>query len=149
MDMDQLSARTAGPSAKNPVAQLWPAVSEDAQLRDVVEHDVGEEDDDEDESDLVDAFFEGQIDVTANHALDEQEEDHAAIENGERHQVEDSKIDADGGHRLELCLPAWRFRCHPVCCAIPIGPESVLTDMWFVKSRLSTFKISRELSLLI
>ena len=68
------------------------------QLGYVVEHDEDEEQHDHDEGYLVHAFLQLLIEVAAERAFDEQEKDGAAIENGEREQVQDAEVEADHGH---------------------------------------------------
>src|SRR5271166_824506 len=88
-------------------------LGEDRQLADVAEDDVGGKEQDEHKGGLVDALLEDRIDVAAQEAFDEQEEDHAAVEDGEGKQVEDAEIEADGGHQLDHVLPPVALRGFP------------------------------------
>ncbi len=67
---------------------------EEVEFGQVVEDDHDGEDQDADEGYLVDAFFELLIEVTAEDGLDQEEEDHAAVENWDRQEVEDAEVQA-------------------------------------------------------
>ena len=65
------------------------------ELGDVVEEDEEGKEDDADEGHLVDDFLELLVDVAAHDAFDDEEEDHAAVEQGEGHEVEDAELEGD------------------------------------------------------
>src|SRR6266852_8497609 len=50
---------------------------------------------------LVDAFFDAQADVAPHEAFDEEEQDDAAIENGNGQQVKDAEVEANPGRQFE------------------------------------------------
>src|SRR6185312_6747782 len=64
------------------VVDLGLHFTEEGKLRNVIEDDEDGKDDDADESNLVDALFELLIDVASNDAFNDEEKNHAAIENG-------------------------------------------------------------------
>ena len=67
----------------------------DGNLDDVVVDDHDGEEDQEDEGGLVDAFFDVQADVAAHQAFDEEQEDYAAVHDGDGQEVEDAEVEAD------------------------------------------------------
>src|ERR1035438_10233430 len=69
-------------------------VREDRQLGHVVEDDEGEEGHDQHKCGLVDALLHNHADVAADRALDEQQQNHAAVENWEGQQVENAEVEA-------------------------------------------------------
>ena len=71
------------------------------ELGDVVEEDEEGEQDDADEGYLVDDFLELLIDVAAHDAFNDEEEDHAAVEQGEGHQVEDAEVERDHADEVQ------------------------------------------------
>jgi hypothetical protein len=71
------------------------------ELGDVVEEDEEGEEDDADEGYLVDDFLELLVDVTAHDAFDDEEEDHASVEQREGHQVEDAEVERDDADQVE------------------------------------------------
>src|ERR1700735_1163277 len=71
------------------------------ELGDVVEDYEEGEEDDADEGYLVDDFLELLIDVPAHDAFYDEEEDHAAVEQGEGHQVEDAEVEGDDADQVE------------------------------------------------
>ncbi len=73
----------------------------EVQLGDVVEDYEEGEQDDADEGYLVDDFLELLIDIAAHDAFYEEEEDHAAVEQGEGHQVEDAEVEGDDADQVE------------------------------------------------
>ena len=81
-------------------------VGEEGQLGDVVEDDHGGEQDDADERHLVDALFNRHGKVAAEGALDQQQEDHATVEDGEGQQVEHAQVDGDHGHGADQGHPS-------------------------------------------
>lgn len=80
---------------------------EDREFGDVVVDDESGEEDDADEGNLVDAFLELLVDVSAQDAFDDEKENHAAVQNGDRHEIEDAQVDADVGHQADDGCPAW------------------------------------------
>src|ERR1035441_2785316 len=83
---------------------------EDRQLAYVVEDYEGEEGDDDYKCCLVDALLHHDVDFAANHALDQQKHDHAAVKNGKRHQVEYAQVEADLRGELEFREPSLHLR---------------------------------------
>ena len=81
-------------------------VVEDGELGDVVEDDHGGEDEEADEGDLIDALLDLLVEVAAHGGLDEEEEDHAAVEDGDGEQVEDAEVEGDVGHEADEGHPA-------------------------------------------
>lgn len=79
-------------------------------LADVAEDDEEGEQDDADEGHLVDDFFELLIDVATHDAFDDEEEDHAAVEQGEGHKVEDAKVERDDADEVKK-RPDAHLRC--------------------------------------
>src|ERR1019366_491857 len=82
---------------------------EDRQLGYVVEDDESEEHQNQDESGLIDTLLDHHVDVVAKDALDEQEQDHSAIEDWEWEQVENAEVEADGGSKAKLGEPAFHL----------------------------------------
>ncbi len=64
------------------------------------------EEEDADEGDLVDALLDGHGEVAAEDAFDDEQEDHAAVEDGEGQQVEHAEVDGDVGDGLDERHPA-------------------------------------------
>ena len=83
---------------------------EDRQLGHVVEDDEGEEGDQHHKRRLVDALLDVDADVAANHALNQQQKNQPAIENRERHQVQDAEVEADFAGQSELRHPSLHLR---------------------------------------
>ena len=81
-------------------------------------------------------------DVVAHHALDQQQQNHSAVENGKRQQVQDAQVQADGRRPGRTWATSPHLRRLPAMRAIPTGPESCDTETWCVNSRLSTSTIS-------
>src|SRR5579862_6633711 len=69
--------------------------------RDVIVHDVCKQEQKEDEADLDDALFNHQADVPPQRPFDREQQDLAAIQNGNREQVEDAQIDTDESHEQD------------------------------------------------
>jgi len=67
----------------------------------VVIHDVGEEDQEEDEANLDEAFLEGEAEIAAADAFEGEEEDVASVEDGNGEKIQDAEIDADEGHERD------------------------------------------------
>src|SRR5580692_460091 len=88
-------------------------------LRQVVVDHHHREQHEEDERCLVDSFFNLQADVAAHDAFDEQQQDYAAIEDGNRQQVEDAKIQADRGGQRHKGSPAFFRGCFSCGAANP------------------------------
>jgi len=85
-------------------------VVKDGELGYVVEDDEGEERDENDKGGLVDSLFDVDFNISADDALDDEQQNEAAVEDGERHEVEDAEVKADGGGDVELGEPAGHFR---------------------------------------
>src|SRR6185437_13300631 len=85
---------------------LWLQFGEEGKLGDVVEDDESGEDQETDERDLVNALFELLIDVTADDAFNDKEEDHAAVQDGDGQKIEDAQIERDVGHQADEGHPA-------------------------------------------
>src|SRR5215469_4816288 len=56
---------------------------------------------------LVDALFDLQADVAPHQALNQQQQNHAAVEDRDRQQVKDAKVQADTGRQTEQGCPAF------------------------------------------
>ena len=108
---------------------------EEGEFGDVVEDDHDGEDEDADEGYLVDALFDLLIDVAAHDGLDEQEEDHSAVEDGEGQQVHDAEVDADVGHGADDGHPAGHLDGLVDTWPMPMGPESERTEIWRANMR--------------
>src|SRR5438270_6794143 len=67
----------------------------DGRPRDVVKDDHGRKKDNEYESDLTNALFDLTLDVATKSALDKEQQDQTAVQDGNRQQVEDAQIEAD------------------------------------------------------
>jgi hypothetical protein len=67
----------------------------------VVVHDVGEQDQEEDEAYLDEAFLEGEAEVAAAKAFEREEENVASVEDGNGKKIEDAEVDADEGHQRD------------------------------------------------
>src|SRR5580704_14091352 len=81
-------------------------------LDQVVEDDHGGKQHQENKCRLIDPLFDVHADVAAHKALDQQEQDYSAVEDGNRQQVEDAEIQADGrsqAHERSPALAARRF----------------------------------------
>ena len=95
------AARAGPPRAYRPAA--GPAVEALHQVEpDHHEH----QQQDHHEADLADDLLEAQRQVAPDHPLDHQDEDLAAVEDGDRHQVHHRDADADEAHQLEQVLEA-------------------------------------------
>src|SRR5579871_328351 len=79
---------------------------EEVEFGQVVEDDHDGEDQDADEGYLVDALFELLIEIAAKDAFDQEEQDHAAVEDRDRQKVEDAEVQADVGHQADEGHPA-------------------------------------------
>ena len=73
---------------------------------DVVEDDYGCKEDETDECHLVDALFDLRVQVSTDQALNEQEDNHAAVQDGDGEQVEDAQVEANEGHGADDRYPA-------------------------------------------
>ena len=89
---------------RQPLRQSWQS------LHQVVVDDHREEEDQEDERGLVDAFFNPNADVAPHDAFDDQQQDDSAVEDGNRQQVEDAEVQADHRHQAQQRRPAWLAR---------------------------------------
>ncbi len=87
------------PQRQTPTQRGRPLV--EVELGDVVEDVEEGEEDDADEGYLVDDFLELLVDVAAHDAFYDEEEDHAAVEQGEGHQVEDAEVEGDDADQVE------------------------------------------------
>ncbi len=79
---------------------------EEAELGDVVEDDEGGEGDEADKGDLVDALLDLLVDVATHDGLDDEEEDHAAVEDGDGKEIEDAEVERDEGHGADKGHPS-------------------------------------------
>src|SRR5215813_1282103 len=75
-------------------------------LHQVVVDDHHREKQQEDKRRLVDAFLDLQADVASHHTFNQQQQDHATIEDWNRQKVEDSKIQADRCSKQKQRCPA-------------------------------------------
>jgi len=76
-------------------------------LHQIVVNDHDGEQHKENECGLIDALFDAQADVAPHEAFDEEEQDDAAIENGDGQQVKDAEVEADAGGELQERNPAF------------------------------------------
>ena len=67
-------------------------------LGEVVVDDDDREQHQENERRLIDQFFDLALDVAAHDAFDHDQQDQAAIEDGNRQEIEDAKIQTDKRH---------------------------------------------------
>ena len=81
------------------------------ELGQVVEDDHCGEDQETDEGYLVDALLELLIEIAAHHAFDEEEEDHASVEDRDGQEVEDAEVKADVSHQTYERHPAGHGDC--------------------------------------
>src|ERR1035441_3829919 len=81
-------------------------MSEDGQLCHVVEDDEREKHHEHHKGRLVDAFFDHDADVVTQSALDQQQQNQAAVEDRKRHKVQDAQVEADLASQVELGVPA-------------------------------------------
>ena len=75
-------------------------------LHDVVVDDEDGEEHQGGEADLRDALLELDAQVAADGAFDQQQHDNAAVEHGDREQVEDTEVQTDGCHQAQQVWPA-------------------------------------------
>src|SRR5580704_3952429 len=78
---------------------------EDLKLGDVVEHDERGEDQQHNESCLVDPLLELLIQIAAHDLFNQQQNNHPAIQNRNGQKIEDAKVEADDGHQADNRLP--------------------------------------------
>src|ERR1017187_8125854 len=75
--------------------QLEPGEDGQMQLDDVVADDEGGKHPDADEGGLEDVLLDLHGEVAAEEALDQQQKDHSAVEDGERQQIDHAQVDGD------------------------------------------------------
>src|ERR1039458_4918947 len=95
-------------AAQNNLSRLQ--MSEEGQLGEVVEDDEGKKRDEYGKGSLVDALLDVDADVAAEGAFDQQQQNHAAVQNGEGQQVEDAEVEADDTGQSNLRPPALHLR---------------------------------------
>ncbi len=66
---------------------------------DVIVHNVGDEDQEEDQADLDETLLEGQAEIATAKALERKKKDVTTIENGDGEKIENAKIHADESHK--------------------------------------------------
>ena len=94
----------------------------------VVDHDHREQHQ-EDERSLVDPLLDPDADVAPQNPFDDQHQDHAAIQNRNRQQVEDAKVQADHCHQASSGVqPGW-LAASPEARAMPMGPSICLMEV--------------------
>src|SRR5216684_2249777 len=71
------------------------------QPHNVIVHNVGEQHQEEDKSNLHEAFFERQAEIAATNGFQCQQKDVASIEDGDRQQVQDAEVQTDHGHQVD------------------------------------------------
>src|ERR1700757_1034693 len=93
--------RSSGCASGLPAVQAASAAStaylrldlrEDRQLGDVVDHHECREQQQQHEGSLVDALLEPLIEIVPQHAFNQQQKDHAAVQNRHRQQVKDAQV---------------------------------------------------------
>ena len=115
---------------------------------DVVEDDHGGEDDEADEGNLVDALLDLLVEVAAHDAFDDEEENHAAVENGDGQQVEDGEVEGDGGHEPMMGIQPGISTAWCTCVPMPMGPLRLRDGDLTGEHALEDFDDEHELFLL-
>src|SRR3972149_11993440 len=91
------------PTSLRPGKILWEEAFEALRKRfdDVVVDDEHGDQHEEGEAYLGDALFHAAIQVAADGAFDQQQQDQPAVEHRDGEQVEDAEVQADGGHQAD------------------------------------------------
>src|SRR6266571_995782 len=67
----------------------------------VIVHNVGKEHQQEHQSDLNEALLEGQAEIAAAYALQREQENVSAVENGNGQEIQDAQVKADHCHQVD------------------------------------------------